>query len=50
MAGVWVVAARWVVDHPMLAPHLARIERYAVPALLIAVGLYILSDTGTDTV
>lgn len=49
MAGVWVLLARWVVDHPALSPHLHRIDRYAVPPLLIAVGLYILTDTVTDT-
>jgi cadmium resistance protein CadD (predicted permease) len=50
MSGVWVLAARWIVEHPGLAPLLRRVDRYLVPALLIAIGLYILFDTPTDTV
>ena len=50
MACLWVAAARWVVEHPSLAPHLHRLDRILVPILLIAVGLYILTDTATDTV
>lgn len=50
MSGVWAVLARWFLDHPSLAPLLRRLERYAVPLLLVALGLYILLDTSTDTV
>lgn len=50
MSGLWVAAARWLVEHPALAPHLRRLDRYLVPILLLAIGIYILSDTATDTV
>jgi cadmium resistance protein CadD (predicted permease) len=50
MAAVWAALARWLCDHPAVAPRLRKIDRYAVPILLIAIGLYILSDTPTDTV
>jgi len=42
--------ARWIVRHPRLAPSLRAIDRYAVPALLVGIGIYILTDTPTDTV
>jgi len=38
-----------VARHPGLRAWLARAERWLVPVLLIGVGLYILSDTATDT-
>jgi cadmium resistance protein CadD (predicted permease) len=50
MACLWALAASWVVDHPRLAPLLHKVDRYAVPALLIAIGCYILADTPTDTI
>lgn len=50
LAGVWAAMARWLVDRPALAPPLRTIDRYAVPPLLISIGLYILLDTPTDTV
>ena len=50
MACAWPLAARWIVEHPNLAPRLRKIDRYAVPALLITIGLYVLADTPTDTV
>lgn len=50
MALLWVAAARGMVSHPALAPPLQRLERWGVPLLLVAVGLYILLDTATDTV
>lgn len=49
MVCVWVVAARQVAAHPALAPLLRRLDRTLVPVLLIALGLYILTDTPTDT-
>lgn len=45
----WSALARWVVEHPALAPFLHRCERWIVPPLLVAIGLYILLDTSTDT-
>jgi cadmium resistance protein CadD (predicted permease) len=48
MAALWVVLARYVVRHPRLAPRLRGVDRVAVPLLLVAVGLYILTDTPTD--
>jgi cadmium resistance protein CadD (predicted permease) len=49
MSALWIRAARWVAEHPALAPWLHQIDRYGVPLLLVALGLYILSDTATDT-
>jgi cadmium resistance protein CadD (predicted permease) len=50
MACLWALAASWVIDHPRLAPLLRKVDRYAVPVLLIAIGCYILADTPTDTI
>ena len=50
MAAVWVALAHYVVRHPALSPWLERVDRIAVPLVLIAIGLYILTDTPTDVV
>ena len=50
MASLWALAASWVVSHPRLAPALRKVDRYAVPVLLVAIGCYILADTPTDTI
>jgi cadmium resistance protein CadD (predicted permease) len=50
MGALWSLAARSVVRHPRLAPSLRAIDRYAVPLMLIGIGIYILTDTPTDTV
>lgn len=50
LSAVWAMLARWVVDHPALAPRLRSVDRYGVPVLLVAIGLYILLDTATDTI
>jgi cadmium resistance protein CadD (predicted permease) len=50
MTTLWALLARWVVGHPALAPILWRLDRYGVPFLLVAIGLYILLDTPTDSV
>lgn len=50
MGALFSLAARSVVRHPRLAPSLRAIDRYAVPLLLLGIGVYILSDTPTDTV
>jgi cadmium resistance protein CadD (predicted permease) len=50
MGALWSLAARSVVRHPRLAPSLRAIDRYAVPLLLVGIGVYILTDTPTDTV
>lgn len=50
MAVAWASVARWVAEHPALAPRLHAVDRYGVPLVLIAIGVYILSDTSTDTV
>ena len=50
MSALWAAAASFVVQHPALAPRLRMMDRYAVPILLVAIGLYILSDTATDTI
>lgn len=41
--------ARWIASHERLGPPIRRIAPRLVPIVLIAVGLYVLSDTGTDT-
>ena len=50
MGALWSLAARAVVRHPRLAPRLRAIDRYVVPVLLVGIGVYILTDTATDTV
>jgi len=41
--------ARWIVSHPRLGPPIRRVGPRIVPFVLIAVGIYVLSNTGTDT-
>jgi cadmium resistance protein CadD (predicted permease) len=48
MVFAWGAVAEWLVSHPSLAGAVRIIARYALPFLLIAIGLYILSDSGTD--
>jgi cadmium resistance protein CadD (predicted permease) len=50
MTTIWAITASWLVEHPTLAPRLRAVDRYLVPAMLVAIGLYILTDTATDTV
>jgi cadmium resistance protein CadD (predicted permease) len=49
-AALWFVLALWVSRHPWIRANVARAERWLVPALLIAVGSYILLNSTTDTV
>ena len=46
---LWAALARLAVGHPGLCAALQRYSRYLVPLLMIAVGTYVLLDTGTDT-
>lgn len=46
----WCQAARWLVTRRAIAGPIERWAPYAVPPLLILVGMYILLDTGTDAV
>ena len=48
MATLWAALARWVVDHPVVAPRMRALDRFAVPPMLIAIGLYIFFDSATD--
>ena len=41
--------ARWIASHERFAPPLQRFGPKLVPFVLIAVGLYVLTNTGTDT-
>jgi cadmium resistance protein CadD (predicted permease) len=48
MVFVWGAIAGWLVSHPSLAGTVRILARYALPFLLIAIGLYVLIDSGTD--
>ena len=41
---------RWLVEHPSSGAWLKRVTPYAIPVLLILVGVYIMLDTPTDLV
>jgi cadmium resistance protein CadD (predicted permease) len=41
--------ARWIASHEHFGPPIRRVGPVLVPFVLIAVGLYVLSDTRTDT-
>ena len=41
--------ARWIASHERFGPPIRRVGPLLVPFVLIAVGLYVLSDTRTDT-
>jgi cadmium resistance protein CadD (predicted permease) len=45
----WFGLALAVGGHPRMRGWIERVERWLVPVLLIGVGLYVLSDTATDT-
>ena len=49
-AGIWCAFAFWLARHSPLAATLQRRMRFVLPFVLIAVGMYILSDTVTDVV
>ena len=49
-AALWFVLALWISRHPWIRANVARAERWLVPALLIAVGSYILFNSTSDTV
>lgn len=46
----YAAVARWLVTRSRLAPPVQRASRVVLPFLLIAVGTYILMNTGTDVV
>lgn len=48
MTLVWLSLAGQIARHPPVAAALGRIGRFLRPAVLILVGLYVLSDTGSD--
>lgn len=50
MAAAYAVLARWLVSYERVADTIRKIARVVLPFLLIAIGLYILADTGTDVV
>ncbi len=49
MALLYAALARWLVTRSGVAAQIQRVSRVALPFLLIAIGLYILLNTGTDT-
>lgn len=46
---LWCLLAGRAAETPSIANRLQRHGRYLVPLLMIAVGVYVLLDTGTDT-
>jgi cadmium resistance protein CadD (predicted permease) len=46
---IWFVLATRIAGHSWVRARVAKVERLLVPLLLIAVGLYILLDSPTDT-
>ncbi len=50
VALAWCGLAAWLVSHPALQRLVGRSARYVLPFLLIAIGVYILLDSGTDVV
>lgn len=48
MTAIWCWLAVWICHHPTLGGHVRRYARFAVPFLMIGLGLYILYDTATD--
>jgi len=46
---LWYALAHAIAGHPWVRARLGAVERWLVPILLIGVGLYILTDTPTDT-
>jgi len=49
MAFLWSGLAGWIARHPRLEGPIRKWSPYVLPLILITVGWYILSDTGTDT-
>lgn len=49
MAVLWSRMAGWIARHPRLQGAIRRWSPILLPFILITVGWYILSDTGTDT-
>jgi cadmium resistance protein CadD (predicted permease) len=49
LSGLWAVLAWRLVARPSLQDTVARLGDRVMPLLLVAVGLYVLSDTPTDT-
>lgn len=49
MAFLWTSIAGWIAGHPSLAKGVRDWSPYVLPLILIFVGWYVLSDTGTDT-
>ena len=41
--------ASWIARHPRLEGPIRKWSPYLLPVILIAIGWYVLSDTGTDT-
>lgn len=49
LALAWVWLATQIAGHPWVRTTIAKVERWLVPGILIAVGTYILLDSPTDT-
>ncbi len=49
VTGLWCFVARWLVNHPTAGPPIRHIGARLLPAVLIALGVFILLDSGTIT-
>ncbi len=47
LTGVWCLAARWLVEHPLLGAPIRRYGHRIVPFVLIGLGVLILYEAGT---
>jgi len=48
MSALWIAIAGFVAGHPRHRSRVEAFARYALPVILVAVGIYILMDTSTD--
>jgi cadmium resistance protein CadD (predicted permease) len=48
-AMLWAALAWYIADQPRIAVRIEKVGEKLVPWIMIAAGLYILLDTGTDT-
>ena len=49
LAGLWFSLSRWLIHRQQLNFFLQKTGRFLLPVILIAMGLYILQDSSTDT-
>lgn len=47
MTALWLLVAHALVRHPAVGPPIRRIGRYALPVVLIGLGILIIAEAGT---